>query len=164
MVDLGCGDFNVGKQIRNVTDRYIACDIVPSVINYNRLIYASEDVDFRILDIVTEVLPPGDIVFVRQVLQHLRNDQISRFLPKLHGYKWLILTESIPPQDPFVPNHDTETGEFARLHFDSGVDLTQTPFNLKHYNAMVLTEIYGEYHRDGRQDRIRTTAYQLQRT
>ena len=163
-VDLGCGDFNVGKQIRNVTDRYIACDIVPSVINYNRLIYANEDVDFRILDLVTEVLPAGDIVFVRQVLQHLRNDQITRFLPKLHGYKWLILTESIPPQDPFVPNHDIETGELARLHFDSGVDLTKEPFNLKYCSAMVLSEVSGEDHKHGRKDRIRTTAYQLRRT
>ena len=163
-VDLGCGDFNVGRQIRNVTDRYIACDIVPNVVNYNRLIYAKEDVDFRILDLVTEVLPAGDVVFVRQVLQHLRNDQISRFLPKLHRYKWLILTESIPSRDPFVPNHDIETGEFARLDFNSGVDLTKTPFNLKHYNAMVLSEIFGAYHKDGEQDRIRTTAYQLQRT
>ena len=120
-----------------MTDRYIACDIVPSVVDYNRLHYASEDVDFRILDPVTEVLPAGDVVFVRQVLQHLRNDQIWRFLPKLHRYKWLILTESIPAQHPFVPNHDIETGEFARLDFNSGVDLTKTPFNLKHYRAMV---------------------------
>ena len=163
-VDLGCGYFNVGKQIRNVTDRYIACDIVPKVINYNRPVYAREDVGFRILDLVTEVLPAGYIVFVRQGLQHLRNDQISRFLPKLHRYKWLILTKSIPSQDPFVPNYDIETGQFARLEFDSGVDLTKTPFNLKYYNVMVLSEIFGAYHKDGEQDRIRTTAYQLQRT
>lgn len=95
-VDLGCRGFDIGKQIRNVTDRYITCDIVPNVVNYNRLMYAREGVDFRILDLVTEVLPAGDIVFVRQVLQHLRNDQISLFLPKLYRYKWLILTESIP--------------------------------------------------------------------
>ncbi|KAL6717701.1 hypothetical protein ACLMJK_005616 [Lecanora helva] len=164
VVDLGCGDFNVGKQIRNMTDRYIACDIVPDVVSYNRLIYASEDVDFRILDLVTDVLPAGDVVFVRQVLQHLRNDQILRFLPKLQRYKWLILTESLAPQDPFVPNHDKETGESTRLEFNSGVVLTEGPFNLKHYNTMVLCEIPGAYHKDGRPNRIRTTAYQLQKT
>ncbi|KAL8740635.1 MAG: hypothetical protein Q9190_006689 [Brigantiaea leucoxantha] len=162
-VDLGCGDFNIGRQIRNVMNRYIACDIVPNVINYNRLIHASEDVDFRILNLVTEALPAGDVVIVRQVLQHLSNDQISRFLPKLRKYKWLILTESIPSQDPFVPNHDMGTGEFARLDFNSGVDLTKTPFGLEHYNATVISEVFSAYHKDGEQDRIRTTAYQLQK-
>lgn len=162
-VYLGCADFNIGRQIRNVTDRYIACDIVPNVINYNRLIYASEDDDFRILDLVTKALPAEDIVIVRQVLQHLSNDQISRLLPKLRRYKWLILTESIPTQDPFVPNHDIETGEFIRLDFNSGVDLMKTPFDLEHHNKTVISEVFGAYHTDGKQDRIRTTAYQLQK-
>lgn len=164
VVDLGCGDFNVGRQIRNVTNRYVACDIVPNVVNYNRLVHAREDVDFRILDLVTEELPAGDVVFIRQVLQHLSNDHISRLLPKLRKYKWAIITESIPSEDLFVPNHNIETGEYIRLESNSGVDLTKTPFNLIHYNATTLCEVFGAYHRDGATDRIKTTAYQLQKT
>ncbi|KAL9108569.1 MAG: hypothetical protein Q9227_006655 [Pyrenula ochraceoflavens] len=93
VVDLGCGDFFIGRQIRNLTNRYIACDIVSDVIDYDRHTYAGENVDFRVLDMISESLPAGDLVFVRQVLQHLTNDQISRFLPKLNRYKWAIVTE-----------------------------------------------------------------------
>lgn len=164
VVDLGCGDFNVGRQIRNVTGRYIACDVVPKVVNYNRLIYASEDVDFRILDIVTEEPPVGDVVFIRQVLQHLRNDQISRFLPKLRKYKWAIITEHIPFEDPFASNHDIEAGVYTRWEINSGVELTETPFDLIHYNRTILCELVDRYHADVTKGRIRTTAYQLQKT
>lgn len=161
-VDLGCGDFNVGRQLRNVTGRYVACDIVPDVVNYNRLVFAQDDTDFRVLDMVTEDLPAGDIVFIRQVLQHLNNDQISRILPKLNRYKWLVLTESLPYQETFEPNHDVETGEYIRIDSGSGVDLAQSPFWLSFHNSTVLTEVVGAYHKDGEADRIRTTAYQLQ--
>ena len=155
-VDLGCGDFNVGRQIRNTTDRYIACDIFPGVIDFNRRKFAGADVDFRVLDMVADQPPEGDIVFVRQVLQHFRNDQISRFLFKLRYYKWAIITEHIPSKDPFVPNLDIGLGD-VRLAIYSGVDLTQAPFNLKHYNATIICEI------DEQWGRIRTTAYQLRK-
>ena len=154
-VDLGCGDFNVGKQIRSVTDRYIACDIVPRVIEYDRRTYFGEDVDFRVLDLISEELPAGDVVLVRQVLQHLKNHQISCFLPKLCKYKWAIITEHLPCEDPFIPNRDIETGD-VRLDVDSGVELTEAPFNLLHYSAIILCEVVVE------NGRIRTTAYQLQ--
>jgi hypothetical protein len=156
VVDLGCGDFNVGRQIRNVTDRYIASDIVSDLIEHNRLSYAGEDVDFRVLDIISEDLPPGDIVFIRQVLQHLGNDQISRFLPKLRHYPWAIITEHIPSKDPFIPNHDIRTGA-VRLGFGSGVELTEAPFNLIHYSATILCELYVK------SGRIRTTVYQIRK-
>lgn len=87
VVDLGCGDFNIGRQVRNLTNHYIAIDIVPEVINYNRLIYAQPlAVDFRVLDMITareDELPEGDIVFIREVLQHLSNNQIARLVKKL---------------------------------------------------------------------------------
>lgn len=138
VIDLGCGDFNVGRQIRNVTDRYIACDIVANVVDYNRLIYASENVDFRMLDLVTQEPPAGDIVFIRQILQHLRNDQISRFLAKLRKYKWAIITEHIPFEDPFVSNQDIEAGVYTRYEINSGAEFIQTPFDLIYHNRTIL--------------------------
>ncbi|ETS78851.1 hypothetical protein PFICI_08704 [Pestalotiopsis fici W106-1] len=156
-VDLGCGDFNVGRRIRSAADHYVACDVVPAMIEYNRVAYAVEDVDFRVLDIVTAELPPGDVVFIRQVLQHLSNKQISDFLPKLGQYQWAIITEHIPFDDPFTPNHDILTGN-VRVMFNSGVELTEPPFNLVYYDKKVLCELRAK---DGR---IRTVAYQLQDT
>ena len=168
-VDLGCGDFNVGRQIRNATAQYIACDIVPDVIDYNRLLYSAENVDFQVLDMISEALPVGDVVFIRQVLQHLRNDQISRILTKLHQYRWAIITEHIPFKDPFMANRDYITGGELRMKINSGVEPTKAPFNLIHYNATVLCELIAETYDitvphgsvEGR-GRIRTTAYRLQ--
>ena len=37
VVDLGCGDFNVGKQLRPYCGRYVACDVVPALIQRNKL-------------------------------------------------------------------------------------------------------------------------------
>ena len=34
--DLGCGDFNVGKELVTFSQKYIAVDIVPGLIAYNK--------------------------------------------------------------------------------------------------------------------------------
>lgn len=158
-VDLGCGDFNVGRQIRSVTSKYTACDVVPAIIEHNRLVFAEEQVDFRVLDITADEPPAADVVFVRQVLQHLDNAAILRFLPKLRRYRWAVVTEHVPVDDAFVPNADCPTGGDIRLGSNSGVDLAEAPFNLAYRAAVVLCEV-----RVAREDggRVRTTAYQLQ--
>lgn len=132
VVDLGCGDFNVGRQIREKAANYIACDIVPELIKRNRQKYSELNIDFRIIDITQEDLPKGDVVLIRQVLQHLSNADITRVIEKLHAYKFLILTEYVPHGE-FIPNIDHITGSYSRLArgIPSGVVLTASPFNLR---------------------------------
>ena len=71
-------------------------------------------------------------MFIRQVLQHLSNAQISRIVPKLSIYRLLVLTEYLPSSGDFVPNLDRPTGVGTRLgtETDSGIVLTEPPFNL----------------------------------
>jgi SAM-dependent methyltransferase len=141
-VDLGCGDFNVGKRIRQACATYIACDVVPELIERNKRVFASYDVDFRRLDIISEPLPQGDVVILRQVLQHLNNSQIARVLSKLGCYRHLILTEHLP-SDEFVPNLDKPTGVGIRLYAtsQSGVVLTEAPFLLEVRSSRTLCQI-----------------------
>jgi hypothetical protein len=80
-VDLGCGDFNVGSQLRPYCSEYVACDIVQSLIERNKLKFADRGVEFRALDMASDPLPAGDVVFIRQVLQHMSNAQILALLP-----------------------------------------------------------------------------------
>src|SRR5262245_35208649 len=47
VVDLGCGDFKVGSQIRNLCGRYVACDVVPSLIAFNKTRFQNMDVEFK---------------------------------------------------------------------------------------------------------------------
>jgi 2-polyprenyl-3-methyl-5-hydroxy-6-metoxy-1,4-benzoquinol methylase len=132
VVDLGCGDFSIGSKLRQLCDNYIACDIVPQLIDFNKTQFASLGVDFRVLDLTKEELPTAEIVFIRQVLQHLSNKQIAQALPQLClKYKYMVLTEHLPKQSDFQHNLDLSVGKEIRLQFNSGIVLTSPPFNMK---------------------------------
>jgi len=158
VVDLGCGDFNIGKRIRAVCGHYIGCDVVDAAIQSNRTRFADLDVDFRCVDITTDPLPPGDIVFLRQVLDHLDNARIATVLSKLGAYKVLILTEYLPQSANFTPNLDKAIGSHLRLFGEqpSGLVLTAPPFNLKVLSTRILCEV------PDNGGVIRTIAYELQ--
>ncbi|MEZ5740438.1 MAG: class I SAM-dependent methyltransferase [Burkholderiaceae bacterium] len=141
VVDLGCGDFSVGSRLRPLCARYTACDIVEPVIEFNRRRFEQLQVDFRTLDFTREALPAGDVVFIRQVLQHLSNDEIMAALPRIAGqYRYLVLTEHLPAGDDFVPNQDKPAGFDIRLGFNSGLVLTRPPFNLVPLEQRVLCQ------------------------
>jgi hypothetical protein len=142
VVDLGCGDFTVGRQVRSFCNRYIACDVVPSLIAFNQARFNDLGVEFRVLDLVENELPPGDIVLVRQVLQHLSNDQISRFIARVpSSYEFLVVTEHWPSHENFKHNVDKPTGPGTRMGYESGVVLTSPPFNLRPKMAKQLCRV-----------------------
>jgi hypothetical protein len=127
--DLGCGDFNIGRQLFRYTNHYIGVDIVPELIAYNQSVYKAPQLEFLCLDIVADDLPPADCVVLRQVLQHLSNAEIADVVGKLEQYRYLILTEHLPKGD-FIPNVDILSGQGIRLKKQSGVVVTEVPFYL----------------------------------
>jgi SAM-dependent methyltransferase len=145
VIDLGCGDFVVGSNIRPFCKEYIACDIVDDLIERNKQKYKNLNVEFRCLNMVDEALPDGDIVFLRQVLQHLNNEQIKKILPKLQKYKFLVLTEHLPKVKKFSPNVDIPAGPHIRLGANSGIVLTDPPFNLKFINSEEILRVDDGY-------------------
>ncbi|WP_299120601.1 class I SAM-dependent methyltransferase [uncultured Tenacibaculum sp.] len=128
--DLGCGDFNIGKQLVKQTKKYIAIDIVPNLIAYNKEQFKEENLEFRCLDIAKEELPTADCLIIRQVLQHLSNAEVQRIVAKLSAFKYIILTEHLPGGD-FEPNKDIISGQGIRLKKKSGLNLLAPPFNFK---------------------------------
>jgi len=128
--DLGCGDFNIGKQLVPYTQKYIAVDIVEDLIDYNKEHFKAEKVTFQCLDIATDNLPDADCVILRQVLQHLSNAEVQRILNKLHAYKYVIITEHIP-EGNFTPNLDIISGQGIRLKKQSGLQVLAAPFHFK---------------------------------
>lgn len=130
VMDIGCGDFNIGSKIRDTCDKYIACDIVDFLIDQNKKIYKELNVDFKVFDLINERCEKVDIVFLRQVLQHLSNADIQKGLKNILPYcKYLVLTEHVPLQDDFKKNLDKPTGPDVRTKLNSGVDITAPPFN-----------------------------------
>lgn len=128
--DLGCGDFNIGKQLIPYVSEYIGVDIVPALIQFNQEKYSLDGVRFKCLNLAEEELPKADCAILRQVLQHLSNKEIEGILPKLYQYKYLIVTEHLP-EGEYQPNLDIISGRNIRLRKNSGVNLELAPFNFK---------------------------------
>lgn len=143
--DIGCGDFNVGSQLVNSTSAYKAVDVVDELIVRNRNLYKNEKLTFDCVDIIKDKLPEGDCVLIRQVLQHLSNDDIEKVLPKLQKFKYAVVTEHLPKKE-FTANMDKSTGASIRLSRGSGVVLHKPPFNLK---AKKNTELVRKYYNKG---------------
>ncbi|MFS4468311.1 class I SAM-dependent methyltransferase [Maribacter sp. 2210JD10-5] len=140
VLDLGCGDFNVGKALVSHTRKYIAVDIVPDLIAYNKKTFNAENLEFRCLDIAKENWPKADCIILRQVLQHLSNAEIQQIVSKLGNYKYVLLTEHLPQGD-FIPNKDIISGQGIRLKKQSGVDVLAAPFHLKVKSAKQLLTV-----------------------
>lgn len=138
--DLGCGDFNIGKKLAKYTDKYIAIDVVPDLITYNKLQFQASNLEFKCLDIAQDSLPKADCVIIRQVLQHLSNQEIQAIVHKLKEYSYVIVTEHIPDFD-FMPNKDIISGQGIRLKRKSGVDLKASPFYLQPKQEKILLSI-----------------------
>ena len=128
--DLGCGDFNVGKELVIYTKKYVAIDIVAPLITFNKEKFKEPNLEFHCLDIAVADLPIGDCAIVRQVLQHLSNGEVQAIVNKLLNFKYLILTEHVPKGD-FIPNKDILSGQGIRLKKKSGINLLAPPFHLK---------------------------------
>ncbi len=138
--DLGCGDFNIGRQLVPHTKKYIGVDIVEDLIKYNKEKFIADKLEFHCLDIATTTLPSGDCAILRQVLQHLSNADVLRVVHKLPQFKYVILTEHIPQGD-FIPNKDILSGQGIRLKKQSGLNLLASPFNLKVLEETELTRV-----------------------
>lgn len=160
LVDLGCGDFEITRKLIKFCKKVIACDVVDELIEYNKSQYKFENVEFQIIDISIDELPAGDIVVIRQVLQHLSNKTIKKFVKSLkkNNYKYLIITEHLPKSRFFIPNINKITGPSIRPNkpfFKSGIILTTFPFCLKTKKSILLTETIDYI------GRINTKIYQL---
>jgi len=130
-VDLGCGDFRIGSEIAALASSYIGGDVVPALVDHLNQTRKTERISFQTVDMVRDPLPVGDVCFIRQVLQHLSNDQIAKILPKLSQYHCVFITEHIPNRaKPYRPNINKDQGPDIRLFWNSGVFLDQPPFSI----------------------------------
>lgn len=139
-VDLGCGDFRIGRRIAELSSAYVGVDVVRGLVEYNQTFYGRPRISFRHLDITTDSLPSGDVCLVRQVLQHLSNEEIGLVLEKLQNFRWVIITEHHPSTSDFLPNLDKVHGADIRLRNNSGVVLSSPPFSISPATLRLVME------------------------
>ena len=134
VVDIGCGDFEVGPALveQCPTLTYVGCDVVAPLIQRNQEQYSSGRVSFRNLDVVEEAPPAGDICLVRQVFQHLSNDDVGKALQNLKGFAAVYVTEGQPVIPSGPPNPAKTAGFDVRFDFrrgiGRGIELGEAPF------------------------------------
>lgn len=130
VLDLGCGDFNVGSRIVSSDLCYTGVDIVQDLIDYNQSRFGSDCVNFCCLDVIEGPLPDADLCLVRQVLQHLSNQQIATTLRTLSKFPYVIVTEHVYSGDGLKPNLDKGKGPGTRIPRKSGIFLESKPFRM----------------------------------
>ena len=129
IVDLGCGDFQVGRKIVSSGIKYIGCDVVAELVEHNSNQFGNEDVSFRLCNIIDGALPDGDLCLIRQVFQHLSNSDIKAVISKLNQYRFILITDAQKRGNP-LENIDIETFSGTRTDFGHGLFLEKPPFNL----------------------------------
>ncbi len=144
MVDLGCGDFTIGEKVAPLASEYIGIDVVPALVEHLRGTVTMPNVRFVCADATKDDLPPGRVIFVRQVLQHLSNAQISNILTKLDAYEYAVVTEHQPRElGAALPNVDKVHGGDIRLYEGSGVYLDKPPFGIAPDRIVQIWEAEG---------------------
>ncbi|MDR1653387.1 MAG: class I SAM-dependent methyltransferase, partial [Prevotellaceae bacterium] len=121
MVDVPCGDYNWMRTVEK-TCSYIGGDIVAEMIENNQKLYASKEVQFKLIDITKDALPEVDLIFCRDCLQHLSYANVHKALRnfKSSGSKYLLVT-SYPKT---WINCDIKDGDYRALN------LRKSPFRL----------------------------------
>ena len=139
IIDAGCGDFNIGNNFVKFSSKYYAFDIVENLIDHNKKNFKFDNLVFEKKDITEDTLPSGDILFLRQVLQHLNNSSIHNFLNNIKGkFKYLIITEHVPYND-YKKNLDRISGGFLGNY--SGIYLEEEPFKMDYQKKEELLSI-----------------------
>ncbi len=149
IVDLGCGDFWIMRHVLGTLAQnkynffYTGIDVVADLINYNAEHFRHPNIRFVCRDVTidNEPLPDGDILIIRQVLQHLSNADIKKILDKASKFKFLFVTESIYGGVDAVHNIDKASNNHTRVDHKSGVYLEHAPFAYK--NIVHLLEVRG---------------------
>jgi hypothetical protein len=136
LVDAPCGDFNWMKEVVNKTDiRYIGLDIVDSIVEKNRAENNKTNVEFKVSDMCSDLLPDCDILFVRDCLFHLSFNDIDKFLKNIAtvNYRYLFTTTHTKNKKNNFENSDIRTGDFRFIN------LWESPFNFP--KEAVLEEV-----------------------
>ena len=122
IVDAGCGDWNFSSAIDWGGASYLGVDIASDVIDAVRRKHETGKIRFQVGD-VTDELPEADLLISKDVLQHLPNALVHKFIRnnlKKGKYKWVLLTN-----DRGGVNGDTLPGGYR------AIDLAAPPFDVK---------------------------------
>jgi len=122
VLDIPCGDFNWMKKVDLSNITYTGADIVEDLIENNKKQYGGrDDIEFLVINLITDSLPKCDLIIVRDCFVHLSYNDISTAIKniKSSGCKYLLTTTFLNRSE----NRDIVTGNWRPLN------LQIKPFN-----------------------------------
>jgi hypothetical protein len=126
VVDYGCGDWSFSHLINWSGIDYIGYDIVESVIQKNEVKHGKENIRFRSS---MAGLDFGDLLILKDVMQHWANKDIIEFIPLAKvAFKYILITNTIGTSENDILPGDCR-GLSAKL------------YPLKEFNPEVLAVI-----------------------
>jgi hypothetical protein len=139
VVDLGCGDFELGRGIDLGDARYVGVDIYDELVRHVAERHGGPGREFVARDIVEDELPPGDLCLVTMVLYLLSEVDVCAVLRKLPRYRYVLVTDGQPPSVPCEARRNVEkpTDRYTRSYHRQGFWLELPPYSL---NAEVVLE------------------------
>ena len=150
IVDVGCGDFWIMRHALGALSEadynffYTGVDVVEELINYNAARFKDPRIRFICMDAADDSpLPDGELLIIRQALQHMRNADIKKILDKAKTFKYLFITEHIYDASDAVYNVDKPNDNTTRDFYKSGVYLEHAPFNFKNIVHLLKVPEYG---------------------
>jgi SAM-dependent methyltransferase len=123
VVDVGCGDWQFSRHIDWGERRYEGIDVVPSVIEANRRRFGTPTRTFTCVNLLEEGTPrpSGDLLLMKDVLQHLSNENAAKLLALASRFRFSLITN-----DHADVNADCRNGDTRPL------DIRAAPFDVRH--------------------------------
>lgn len=126
IADAGCGDWQFSRLMDFSAVQYTGYDVSSIVVEQNTKLYQKDNIKFVLYDGDFDRIEPADLLICKDVLQHLPNSYIQKFLQILPKFKFALITNDIDELHPENNNVDLPVaGGFRTL------DLTKEPFNFK---------------------------------
>jgi hypothetical protein len=121
LLDVPCGDFTWMEQVDLSGIEYIGGDIVPLIVEQNKLLHSRESRRFMQLDLTRDVLPDADVLLCRDCLVHLSYANIRVVLANIarSNIRFVLMTSFPGRRD----NYDVADGDWRAL------DLQAPPFS-----------------------------------
>lgn len=125
VVDIGCGDWQFSRFIDFGAASYLGLDVVRPVVERNRTVYGSSRVRFDLMPDRLADVPSGDVLLIKDVLQHLPDPDVFEILNELvPRFRFALITNSFEKVDTSKNIDLSQHGAFRCL------DLTSSPYNV----------------------------------
>lgn len=144
VVDLGCGDFRIGRLLYNdLNVSYTGYDTYKKMIDYHISQYTESKYTFKHLDFYTykESIVDGDMCILKDVLQHWTTEEIYLFLDYLienKKFKYILLVNCCNQEKS---DETCNTGSFRELSINFLPLKKYNPIKINNYHTKEVSII-----------------------